>query len=319
MSKSLWLVGAGPMAQDYARVVTALGHDFEVVGRGAASAGAFEESTDHKVRQGGLSTALAATTAPQQAIVAVGVQDLARTALSLLEAGTQRLLIEKPGALRTDPLEEIVRVAAELEADVFIAYNRRFYASTMAARGFIEEDGGATACTFEFTEWSHIIEPLPTAPEVKAAWFLANSTHVCDLSFHLCGVPSDWRAWHDGALDWHPAAARFCGAGVTETGVLFSYNADWQAPGRWGVEVLTRRRRLIFRPMEQLQVVSLGSVRVEDVVLDDEVDKAFKPGLYRQTEAFLAADDRFLCTAAEQLRHFGIYREMAGHDAVPAS
>ena len=39
---SLWLIGAGPHAQEYAKVLIDLGVPFEVVGRGAGSAQAFE-------------------------------------------------------------------------------------------------------------------------------------------------------------------------------------------------------------------------------------------------------------------------------------
>jgi len=74
---SLWLIGAGPMAQDYAKVLKNLGRDFEVIGRGSASAARFESATGHAVHQGGLRGALAASAAPEQAIVAVGVEQLA--------------------------------------------------------------------------------------------------------------------------------------------------------------------------------------------------------------------------------------------------
>ena len=95
--------------------------------------------------------------------------------------------------------------------------------------------------------------------------------------------------------------------------MFFSYQADWEAPGRWGVEVLTRKRRFIFRPMEQLQVVQLGSVKVDKVELDDILDKKFKPGLFMQTKAFLDRDDRQLCSVDEQLRLCAVYDEMAGY------
>jgi predicted dehydrogenase len=316
---SLWLIGAGAMAQAYAKVLQHLSQEFDVIGRGGASAETFEAMTGLRVQRGGLAAALASSQAPQQAIVAVGIEHLACVATELLEAGTRRILLEKPGALNTTTVRTLEQTASRMNADVLIAYNRRFYASTTLARSLIAEDGGATSCTFEFTEWSHVIAPLTTGSAVKAVWFLANSTHVVDLSFHLCGFPADWRAWHSGSLDWHGAAARFCGAGVTEHGVLFSYHADWEAPGRWGVEVLTRRRRFIFRPMEQLHVMALGSVRVEAVAIDDHLDTTFKPGLYRQTKAFLAEDDRLFCTIGEQLQHCAIYDEMAGYERVARS
>ena len=243
----------------------------------------------------------------------MGVEQLAEAATGLIEAGTRRVLLEKPGGLNTGEIRTVRQIAARHKADVMIAYNRRFYASTILTRKLIAEDGGAISCAFEFTEWGHTIVPLALAPGVKEAWLLANSSHVVDLAIHLCGRPKDWRAWHGGSLSWHPSAARFCGAGITERGVFFSYHADWEAPGRWGLEVLTRKRRLIFRPMEQLQVVPLGSTSVNNVELDDALDKEFKPGLFRQTKAFLDRDDHLFCTVDEQLRHYEVYNEMAGY------
>jgi predicted dehydrogenase len=311
---SLWLIGAGQMAQDYAKVLKSLGQDFETIGRSSASSDRFKSVTGYPVHLGGLTEALAVFDAPEQAIVAVGIEQLADVATSLIEAGTSRILLEKPGGLNTTEILAIQQMAAKYKADVMIAYNRRFYASTLLARKLIAEDGGATSCTFEFTEWAHTIVTENYAPGVKEAWFLSNSSHVVDLAIHLCGFPKDWRAWHGDSLSWHPASARFCGSGITEQGVFFSYHADWKAPGRWGVEVLTRKRRFIFRPMEQLQVVILGSTSINNVDLDDWLDKEFKPGLHRQTTAFLARDDLLFCKIEEQLRHYAVYNSMAGYD-----
>ncbi len=303
------------MAQDYTKVLQSLEQEFEVVGRGKNSAKRFESITGLSVRHGGLTASLVSTDVPELAIVAVGVEHLADVTTELLVAGTRRILVEKPGGMNTMQVKALQQVAAKYEAQVLIAYNRRFYASTILARKLIEEDGGATSCSFEFTEWSHVIAPLDKAPGVKNVWFMANSTHVIDLAFHLCGFPADWKGWHDGSLDWHLSASRFCGSGITEKGVLFNYQADWEAPGRWGVEVLTRKRRFIFRPMEQLQVIQLGSVKVDTVELDDGLDKEFKSGLYMQTKSFLDGDDHFFCSVDEQLKHCAVYDEMANYDS----
>ena len=101
---------------------------------------------------------------------------------------------------------------------------------------------------------------------------------------------------------------------MTDQGVLFSYFADWEAPGRWGVEVMTRKNRLIFCPMEQLQITQLGSVKVESVPLEDKLDQYFKPGLYLQTESFLQQDATHFCTLEEQVKHTELYSVMAGYN-----
>lgn len=311
---STWLVGAGYMAQEYAKVLNELVSEYEVIGRGQKSALDFESATNHFVRQGGLSKALKELKPPNQAIVAVGVENLSKIAAELLRSGVKRILLEKPGGLHKKEILDLSKLAQAQDSDILIAYNRRFYESTKVLKQLIKKDGGATSCIFEFTEWSHIISPLIKAPGVKESWFLANSTHVADLAFYICGFPKDFMAWQQGSLSWHPSSARFCGSGVTEKDILFSYHADWSAPGRWGIEVNTIKNRYILRPLEELQVVELGSVKVQSIKIDDKIDKQFKPGVYNQIKAFIDSDDSIFCSIEEQLQHIDIFNKIAGYD-----
>lgn len=320
MAASLWLIGAGPMGQAYAAVLQAQGVPFRVIGRSRASAEAFHQATGLPVHEGGLEAALASLPAPEQAILAVGVEQLAPTAHQLLAAGCKHLLLEKPGALTMSELQAVHADAQSKRAQVWIAYNRRFYASVQKLRELAAADGGITSAVFEFTEWSHRIRDLQKAPGVKEHWLLANSTHVIDLVFHFIGLPADgqWKGWHGGSLDWHPAAARFHGAGVSERGIPFAYQADWEAPGRWGVELLTRHNRYVLRPMEALQIIPLGSVELKPVDLDNALDCQFKPGLFRQCEAFLSRKTKSgqssqLCSLQEQLDAFPLHYRIAGY------
>lgn len=310
---SLWLIGAGVMAQDYSRVLQELHLPFEVIGRGVDSAEKFKKATGKQVRTGGLADALRTDKAPEKAIIAVGIEQLAHTTSELIHAGVKRIMVEKPAGLDLAKIVSLNRIAEENGASVLLAYNRRFYDSVQQARQFIAEDGGVLSAQFEFTEWSHVIAPLVKGAGVKERWLLGNSTHVIDLAFHLIGRPVDWKCWHAGSIDWHPAAARFAGAGVTDQDVMFSYLADWQAPGRWGVELLTAKRRLILRPMEQLHVTPLGTVQIEGMKPLDNLDQDYKPGLYRQTQAFLEGNDHLFCTLPEQVKNVRIYSEMAGY------
>ena len=82
---------------------------------------------------------------------------------------------------------------------------------------------------------------------------------------------------------------------------------------------MTRKNRLILRPMEQLQITPHGSIKVEQVHLEDKLDRDFKPGLYRQTEAFLKQDSTYFCTLKEQAKHAELYAKMAGYKKFNAS
>ena len=94
---NLWLIGSGPMAQDYARVLKVLGAPFKVISRREESARNFQLVTGVTVQTGGLAQALSADKAPDTAIVAVGVEQLAPATKQLIQSGTRRILLEKPG------------------------------------------------------------------------------------------------------------------------------------------------------------------------------------------------------------------------------
>jgi len=310
---NIWLIGAGSIAVEHARVMTALGVDFAVVGRGERSGHEFTEKTGIPVETGGLAKALENGTFPQIAVLALPVADLADAALPLIKAGVQRLLLEKPGSLSVDSLIDIRESASASGCRVSIAYNRRFYESTRELSQMIKVDGGVTSVSFEFNEPKRLFQSDSYPEEVRRKWFLANSTHVVDLVFHLCGNPTDWRSWSSGSLTGHPTSARFAGAGTLESGALFSYLSDWEGPGRWGIEIMTVNHRLILRPMEKLHVMRHGSFDVEEVDIDDTLDVDFKPGFFRQMEVFLNEEHWQLCSIEEHVKNMDTYSVIANY------
>lgn len=292
LNTDVLLVGAGPMAQAYAQVLKSLGTRFAVAGRGAASAQAFEAATGFRAGTGALDAQLQALPRPLgKAVVAVSAANLTETTLALIEAGARDLLVEKPAGLTPAEVARLADAARAAKAHVAIAYNRRFYAATRAARAMIAEDGGPLSVKFDFTEATRRIEALRKDPRELAAWFYGNSTHVVDLAFHLAGEPEWLEADSEGGLAWHPAGAVFAGHGRTRRGALASWHADWLAPGRWGVEVMTARRRLVLQPMEELFVQVHGSFALAPAEIDYAIDKAFKPGLHAQVAAWLDATE----------------------------
>jgi predicted dehydrogenase len=312
--ETIWLIGAGYMGKEYAKVLKALGRKFIVIGRGKESAVDFEQNLKIPVVTGGIEGYIRSSKiVPDHAIVTVDAQYLYDATSRLLDFGVRNLLVEKPGALSIEDIEKLEKMAQQRKSNVYIAYNRRFYSSVLKAKGMIKEDGGCLSFIFEFTEWSHIVKDLKKSEVEKRRWFVANSTHVVDLAFYLGGRPKKIRCFTSGGLEWHPSASIFTGAGTADTGALFSYHANWAAPGRWGVELMTAKHRLILRPLEELQVQNLGSVSIERVELDDRLDKKYKPGLFRQTESFFAGDCGNLKPLHEQVKDLKLYYGMAGY------
>ena len=301
------IVGVGPIGIEYAKILNALGHQMMVLGRSETGCAAFREATGIEATPNGL-IRLQGQTLPTTAVVAVSEAQLGRVVMQLIERGVKSILVEKPGAGTPAELRLVAEAAAKANCDVRIAYNRRYHASTQAAQRIIAEDGGVNTFHFEFTEWSHRIETITKEPGVKQDWFFHNSSHVVDLAFYLGGWPKEMKSWSDGSLSWHPHA-RYAGAGVSDKGALFSYVADWQGPGRWGVEIITLKHRLILKPLEKLQIQNIGSVTVDDVAISDGIDTSYKPGFYRQVEAFLGAPETLL-SIHEQLAHLEYFNTM---------
>lgn len=287
----IWLVGTGNIAIEYAKVFKELEIEYIAIGRGKTNVDKFVCFTQHDAFEGGLEKFLMLSPdIPSHAIVSVNVESLSLTASILLKYGVQNILLEKPGVCDPSEINDLVQLTREKNANVLLAYNRRFYASTLKAQEIIEEDGGVTSFVFEFTEWAHKITPIFDGGKRFQYWFLGNSSHVVDLAFYLGGNPIEMFSFTSGSVEWHPNAAVFSGAGKTEKGALFSYHANWKAPGRWFVEVCTNKHRLYFKPMETLQTQEIGSVAVNPVEIDDRLDKQFKPGLYLQVKSFIMGD-----------------------------
>ena len=335
---SIWLVGTGPHAAEYAKVLQKLTpDDFVIVGRSVGGTRRLAETLQldqSRVISGGLANALndlsPTRSKPTFAIVSVGVDELVDCAVALLEAGVENILLEKPGGRNLDDLLRIqeclerVSVGAvkavhaahaadaanaaaaaaattpaalhgRPKARVFVAYNRRFYASVIKAQQLIREDGGVQTFQFDFTEWTATVRKHTCSEEVKKVWLFANSSHVIDLAFFLGGRPTEVTCTRSGAglVDFHPSGSAWTGSGTSEGGALFAFHANWAAPGRWSLEVNTSKRKLIFKPLEALQVMEHGSVQVKPVVFDGEDDNGvrFKPGMLLQTRSFLFEQD----------------------------
>lgn len=302
------------MAREYYKIFKDLKIETTVFGRGEASAVKFEKETGHKVITENISSYIKLDSVlPQIAVVAVGVESLAAATINLMELGIKKILVEKPAALDREELDLLVNSSKKYNAEVYVAYNRRFYASVIEAQKLAAQDGGISSIHYEFTEWSNQIAPLEKAPGVKEKWVLGNSSHVIDLAFLLGGEPKEMSSYRKGHLSWHPSASIFVGAGTTEREVLFTYHSNWDSAGRWGLELYTQKNKYILRPLEKLQIQKRDSVQIEFVTIEDDFDIKYKPGLFRQIEAFVAGSHPNLCSLQDHQRMFEHYYKIAGY------
>jgi len=107
------------------------------------------------------------------------------------------------------------------------------------------------------------------------------------------GKPKEFSSYASGELSWHKPSS-FAGAVVSEKGALFTYKANWDAPGRWGVEFLTKNLRIILQPLETIKIMKRGTVKVEDHIFSiDPIEAKYKPGLYKQVQELISNKKTF--------------------------
>ena len=166
---------------------------------------------------------------------------------------------------------------------------------------------------FELTEWTHNIDLNHYTKSELERFFLCNSSHVVDLVFHLFGEPKYLNSQTSGRLNWHPSSSVFSGSGKTIDDVLFSYNANWSSAGRWGIEINLNDYKLILKPLEKLFIQRKGSLNIEEIKIDNNLDELYKPGLHNEVKHFIMGDRKSLCSLSEQINNFKWYYKIANY------
>ena len=171
MNKKVLLIGAGQIAIEYSKVLLALGNDIYAICRSKKSSDHFLKNTGVRPIYGGLEKNKKSIGNFDYAIVAVNIENLAKCTNVLIKAGIKSILVEKPGSIDINQINDIASNAKNNRVSVYIAYNRRFYTSVNKALELIKKDGGVRSFNFEFTEFGHQIAKETKHPiNVKSKW-----------------------------------------------------------------------------------------------------------------------------------------------------
>lgn len=265
--RSVLIIGAGWMARQYALALSKMRiKNVSIVSKSKDRVSQLCSEFGFHALVGGYEKHVPEMKKMDLVIVATPIHHLLPAAVLAAKHGQQTILIEKPGSLYH---RELISAARDLKKyRVRIAYNRLFYPNYHRLKQLVKKEGGITSCKFTFTEWVHTIDFAKENQNVYSRWGIANSLHVIALAFGLVGMPKEFSARQHGGFDWHPSGSVFVGSGETESGIPFSYHADWSSAGRWGVEVMTKENAYRLMPLEDLYVCKKGSNDWEKVPFD---------------------------------------------------
>ena len=196
------------------------------------------------------------------------------------------VLLEKPAGYTMPDALDIHAAAQQQGRNVFVALNRRFYASTRAALDdlaridaprFIKmQDQQDQATALQYGQPKPVVEN----------WMYANSLHMIDY-FTAFGRGKVVEV--ENVFPWTPAdpgvvVARL----VFESGDTGLYEGIWKGPGPWAATIQTAEKRWEMRPLEQAAFQVAGSRKLEPLETHPW-DTAFKPGLRMQAEQAVRA------------------------------
>lgn len=312
---NILLVGVGYMGKEYYKVLRDMSCSVTVVGNSSSGVKQFAVDTDGIAYMGGArgNREVLKCAGITHAIIATPVHTLREVTLDCLQLGIKNILIEKPAGKTPDEVGELVELEKEYGANIFVACNRRFFASVDALLGMIDKrHETVSSVRFEFTEWLSQLYETHKDDKVHNNIFFTNSIHVTDLAFFFAGMPAEIFAFTAGQNDWTDDKLRYAGAGITKNNVIFSYFADWKSPGRWAVEVITNDTKYYLQPMETLQIQKKNSVRVDAVGIEDILDQRYKPGLFAMVDTFLNGGEKTkrLLTLKKHNDMMWVYKKM---------
>ncbi len=283
------LVGYGRIAPRHLEVFRAL--DCEIV----ASCNRSERGREKAMSEGGIPRTYSAIDAmldrerPDGVICCASAEHMAEAARQILEFGVPTLL-EKPPGISLAELATIKQHAQANRAPVMVGLNRRYYSVITRA---IEDAGGPEAITAVFVDWSeepeYLLRDRGFAAEQVAQRVYGNSLHGLDLLVFLAGGFVDPAVV--GLSFGEPFRWVMSLQGVSQRGVLGTFQSTWDSPGRWRLVFCSRKRRYQFAPLESCTVSELEKKETRTIE-PDVWDKRFKPGFYRQAREFLHTIDK---------------------------
>ncbi len=278
----LGIVGAGNIAREHLKVIQAL-ENVSVSGitsrtaskaRELANAYAINhvyESLDELVEKCSMDAILVLVSADQIYGVAQG-----------LIPKQVPLFIEKPPGLNPAQTKTLAKLADKHNTKNMVGYNRRYYSVFHKGLAIINEHGGLLGIAVEGHErfWKIVDRGLPET--IRDNWIYANSTHTIDLLRLFGGNIKKIHALKNKLKEKN--GDQFAAVMEFESGSLGSYISHWFSPGGWTVKLYGDGVTVEYMPLEKGTRIDMDFVKYD--ILPDEVDTKYKPGFYRQMQAF---------------------------------
>jgi predicted dehydrogenase len=173
---------------------------------------------------------------------------------------SQRILIEKPAALTTSRLRELLQAEKESRCDVVVGYNRRSYPLVSHLRNLLHDDT-PTHVDVTVVEDMEYIRGAKSADLHSSYLRHGSATHFLDLVQFLFGELSLYEIQtQQSPLDKDFVNHSF--RAVSTSGVSIRVSIDAGDRARRGLEISTSRGRCVhLAPLERMSITRNGPTR----------------------------------------------------------
>jgi len=214
------------------------------------------------------------------AIVLAVKIDLTFEILNKLIKIDKPILVEKPVSIKS---KEIAKLVQKNNKKIFVAYNRRYYASTAWAKNFIESKSNVSATFF--------------IPEMHHLNFYYNSSHIIDLMNYFF---NDLQLDYSNNFIIEKKLSGLTAVFKTKRGDVINLISNWNAPSNFKIEIIHQDEKIDLLPIEKAYFykgMQIIEPTTEDPIRkyvpklikaskEDKIEEDFKPGFYKQARAF---------------------------------
>ena len=220
--------------------------------------------------------------APDGIMVLVSANQIYDVAVKLIPAGIP-LFLEKPPGLIPEQSKTLRGLANKYGTKNMVGFNRRYYSIFHKGIEIIDQNGGLLGLAVEGHERFWKIAARHISRDLRENWIYANSTHTIDLlrffggkikNINMCS-----KKYKQKNGDQFVASIEF------NSGSLGTYTSHWFSPGGWCVALYGDGITVKFNPLEK--GIWINTDFKEHEIIPDKKDISYKPGFYRQMEAFI--------------------------------
>ena len=277
----LGVIGAGHIASEHLNVIQAM-DGINVAGITSRTVSKAEELANNYAIEKvyGNIDSLIEQCAPDAVLILVSADQTFSVTKSVIPFNLP-FFVEKPPGLVPEETQILLDLTNKHNIPNMVGYNRRYYSIFHKGLDVIKKHGKLLGIAVEGHERFWKIADT-VSDKVRSNWIFGNSTHPIDLLRLFGGDLKNLSAVQKGYIEKN--GDQFAAVMEFETGTLGHYIAHWYSPGGWSVRLFGDGVTVEFKPLEKGVWIDMDFKEHE--IVPEEVDLKYKPGFYKQMEAF---------------------------------